>query len=114
MKRQSKKRKEGLIVVGGSTSSKVREAFLNICPSAERALAGICAEGLEKHNDNWRDTTDPQKFKMERLNHLINHLNLYRIGDITEDHMAKVVWGAMAILHFDMKCDCHKVMRLQK
>lgn len=107
------KKKDTLVTVGGATSSKLKEVFVNICPVAEQHLSLICAEGLEKHGDNWRFTADPKRFKADRLNHLIRHLNLYRQGDKSEDHMAKVMWGAMAVLHFDNHCECQYVVAMR-
>ena len=107
-------KKEKLQTIGGATSTKLKEAFVNICPRAEQELSLICAEGLEKHNDSWRFTKEKRAFKAERLNHLIKHLNLYRQGDKSENHMAKVMWGAMAILHFDNNCECQNVITMKK
>ena len=101
-------------IIGGATSTKLKEVFINICPRAEQELALICAEGLEKHNDSWRFTKEKEKFKVDRLNHMIRHLNLYRQGDKSENHIAKVMWGAMAILHFDSGCECQKIVAMRK
>src|SRR3990167_8616828 len=105
---------EDLQAIGGATSTKLKEVFVNVCPRAEQELALICAEGLEKHNDSWRSTADKTGFKVERLNHMIRHLNLYRQGDKSENHMAKVIWGCMCILHFDLGCECQNIVAMKR
>ena len=102
-----------LQLVGGATTSKVQECFVNICPRAEQELSLICTEGLEKHNDSWRYTKDPKSFQAERLNHLLKHLNNYRqSGDFEE--IAKVMWGCMAMIHFDTGCKCQEIFAMRK
>jgi hypothetical protein len=91
----------------GATRSEDAEAerFDLISPFAMRRMARIMAEGAETHGDaNWElgvplDAT---------LNHLERHLQLWKeekksgkkIGK--DDHMAKVAWGAFAIMHYEV------------
>lgn len=102
-----------LQVIGGATTSRVPEVFVNICPKAEQELALICAEGLEKHNDSWRYTEDKRSFQVERLNHLLRHLNRYRQTGSLEE-IAKVMWGCMVMIHFDTKCECQRGFAMKK
>jgi hypothetical protein len=91
----------------GATRNEDAEAerFDLISPFAMQRLAIIYAEGAKTHGQaNWEkgvpiDTT---------LNHLERHLQMWKaeqksgtkIGE--DDHMAKVAWGAFAIMHYEM------------
>jgi len=97
------------IEVGGSTSNKIAGRHDMICPTAIIKLAAVCEEGSISHGDyNWANTLETQRFKRDRLNHAMRHLELYRSGDFSEDHLAKAMWGLMAALHFDNHCKCHE------
>ena len=80
------------------------ERFDLISPFAMQRLARVYAEGAKTHGSaNWErgvplDAT---------LNHMERHLQMWKaekksgkkIGD--DDHMAKVAWGAFAIMHYE-------------
>ena len=80
------------------------ERFDLISPFALQRLARVYAEGAKAHGSaNWErgvplDAT---------LNHLERHLQMWKaevksgekIGE--DDHMAKVAWGAFAIMHYE-------------
>jgi len=90
----------------GATRSKDAdgERYDLISPFALRRVAIIMAEGAVTHGPaNWEkgiplDAT---------LNHLERHLQLWKMEQKTgkkidpDDHMAKVIWGAMAICHYE-------------
>ena len=90
----------------GATRSKDAdsERYDLISPFAMRRLAKIMAEGAETHGDaNWEKGVPLDA----TLNHLERHLQLWKMEQKTgnkndaDDHMAKVVWGAMAICNYE-------------
>jgi len=101
------KAKEKLRVFpSGATRSEdaEEERYDLISPFAMKRLAIIYAEGAKTHGDaNWEKGVPIDA----TLNHLERHLQLYKmekksgkkIGE--DDHMAKVAWGAFAILHYE-------------
>jgi hypothetical protein len=107
MRPKIKKHMEGLKDFGtGATRSKDAdgERYDLISPFALKRVAKIMAEGVITHGEaNWEmgiplDAT---------LNHLERHLQLWKMERKTgkkidhDDHMAKVIWGAMAICHYE-------------
>ena len=91
----------------GATRNEDAEAerFDLISPFAMQRLAIIYAEGAETHGDaNWEKGVPIDA----TLNHLERHLQMWKaelksgkkIGE--DDHMAKVAWGAFAIMHYEM------------
>ena len=76
------------------------ERYDLIPPSAVRREAIIMAEGAETHGDrNWEQGVPIHVC----LNHLERHLNLYKSGDRSEDHLAKIRVNAGFIIHFEEK-----------
>ena len=74
------------------------ERYDLIPPSAVRREAIIMAEGAETHGDrNWEQGVPIHVC----LNHLERHLNLYKSGDRSEDHLAKIRVNAGFIIHFE-------------
>jgi hypothetical protein len=81
-----------------------KERFDLICPFAMKRLAVIYSEGAETHGSaNWErgvplDAT---------LNHLERHLQLWKMEKKSgkkideDDHLAKVAWGAFALMHYE-------------
>jgi hypothetical protein len=55
-------------------------------------IGAIFIEGLRYGRDNWRKGVGDKDYQEERLEHAINHLFLYKEGDTSEDHLAKVAW----------------------
>ena len=95
----------------GATRSKDAdgERFDLISPNFLRRLSKIMAEGATTHGtDNWRLGIPISA----TYNHMFRHLNLWHTEKITgkkidvDDHMAKVVFGAMAIIHYEENGPC--------
>ena len=63
-----------------------------------RRLAETCAEGAKKYGErNWE-----RGFPATSLvNHALRHLNLWLLGDGTEDHLAHGTWNLLALMHFE-------------
>lgn len=55
-------------------------------------IGKIFIEGLRYGKDNWKKGMNDKEWQEERLEHAINHLFLYKEGDRSEDHLAKVAW----------------------
>lgn len=69
-----------------------------IPPASLRRLAELYARGAEKYDDhNWAKGMPTSRI----LASLLRHVEAYRIGDETEDHLAAVAWNAFAIMHFE-------------
>ena len=80
------------------------ERYDLISPFALRRVAVIMAEGAGTHGPaNWEKGVPLDA----TLNHLERHLQLWKMEQKTgkkidhDDHMAKVIWGAMAICHYE-------------
>lgn len=66
-----------------------------------RALAEIFEEGAQKYGPSaYRNK--PIKFS-NLVNHLENHLNLYKMGDRSEKHLAKVAWAVAAMIVLEVE-----------
>lgn len=71
-----------------------------ICPVGLRRLAERYAQGAKQHGDaNWLNGLPAG----DTLNHLIRHIELWRGGDRTDDHLAAAAWGLFALMHFEEK-----------
>jgi hypothetical protein len=69
-----------------------------IPPFPLQRLAELYARGAEKYDDhNWAKGMNTSRI----LASLMRHLEQYRQGDKTEDHLAAVAWNAFAIMHFE-------------
>jgi len=55
-------------------------------------LGRIFIEGLRYGKDNWKRGVHDTQYQEERLEHALNHLLLWKEGDRSEDHLAKVMW----------------------
>ena len=65
---------------------------------ALRRLAETYAEGAAKYGaDNWRKGIP----SADLLNHAMRHVELYRSGDRSEDHLAHALWNLATLAHFD-------------
>jgi hypothetical protein len=64
---------------------------------ALRRVAGLYARGAEKYDDNNWQKGIPFSRCMASLE---RHLHQFKQGDIDEDHLAAVVWNALAIMHY--------------
>lgn len=68
-----------------------------ISPHVLQALAETYAEGAKKYgDDNWLKGI-PSK---DLMNHALRHINLWQLGDTSEDHLAHAMWNLGAIIHF--------------
>lgn len=69
-----------------------------ISPIMLRRLAETCYEGAEKYGvGNAHKGIPPSNL----LNHAIAHIEKWRIGDVSEDHLAHAIWNLSMIMHFD-------------
>ena len=92
----------------GATRSEDAESerFDLISPFALQRIAVIFAEGANSHGENNWELGVPIDVT---LNHLERHLQMWKaekksgekIGEPSEDHLAKVAWGIMAIMHYE-------------
>lgn len=55
-------------------------------------IGAIFVEGLRYGKDNWKKGVNDKEYQEERLEHALNHLFLYKEGNTSEDHLAKVAW----------------------
>jgi hypothetical protein len=55
-------------------------------------LGKIFVEGLRYGKNNWKRGINDREYQEERLEHAFNHLFLWKEGDRSEDHLAKVMW----------------------
>jgi hypothetical protein len=64
----------------------------------ERRLAETYGEGAEKYGDsNWLQGIPTSNLIM----HAMNHINKYREGDKSEDHLAHAAWNLFAAMHME-------------
>jgi len=84
---------------------KIKGNFSSICPTAMRRLALIHTEGDNHYGRmNWVNVDDISKFKLDTIDHAMNHLMSYLSGNKEEDHLAKIVWGMNALMHHEDNC----------
>lgn len=91
----------------GATRSNDRAnvRFDLICPTMLERLARTMAEGAEKYGEqNWCKGI-PIK---DCLNHLEAHIQLWKNGDDSEDHLAHAIANLMFIVHFETSCRHHE------
>jgi hypothetical protein len=84
---------------GATRSNDAESERYDLCPPLwAKADATIMAEGAITHgDDNWKKGIPIHVC----LNHLERHLNLYKNGDKSEDHLAKVRVNAGFIMYFE-------------
>ena len=85
---------------GGATRSSDADAWrFDLIPASPmRRVAAIFAEGCKTHGaNNWRGGVPASVV----MNHLEGHLNAYKGGDATEDHLAKVAVNALMLLWYE-------------
>lgn len=69
-----------------------------ISPYGLARLAATYAEGADKYGgDNWRKGLPWSNI----LNHLIMHVESWKAGDRTEDHLAHAAWGLFALMEYE-------------
>lgn len=105
-KSKGKKKDKLKTFKSGATRSEdaEEERYDLISPFAMKRLAVIYSEGAETHGDsNWEKGVPLDA----TLNHLERHLQMWKMEKKSgnklgkDDHMAKVAWGAFAILHYE-------------
>ena len=94
---------------GATRSSDADEERYDLfSPFAYRRFAKVMAEGAITHGDNnWKKGIPIEVC----LNHLERHLTLWKMGDRSEDHLAKVAVNASFIIHYE---EMEKEHELQK
>lgn len=88
----------------GSTRVPIPEHYHAICPELERRVSMICAEGFDHYPDEdvkYAELSTGRKgLPLQNLiKHGAHHWNMWRRGDRTEDHLAKVAWALQQIMH---------------
>jgi hypothetical protein len=69
-----------------------------ISPIGMRRLAATYHEGAVKYGDgNWLKGMPSG----DLLNHLLKHIEQWRRGDASEDHLAHAAWNLFALMHFE-------------
>lgn len=68
-----------------------------IPPGPLKRLAELYARGAEKYGEsNWE-----LGMPMSRItSSLMRHMEQFREGDVSEDHLAAVTWNALALMYF--------------
>jgi len=65
------------------------------------ALGKIFVEGLRYGKDNWKKGVGDKEYQEERLEHALTHLALWKEGDRSEAHLAKVAWFCFTQLELE-------------
>jgi len=65
------------------------------------ALGKIFVEGLRYGKDNWKKGVGDKEYQEERLEHALTHLSLWKEGDRSEAHLAKVAWFCFTQLELE-------------
>jgi hypothetical protein len=69
-----------------------------VSPIGLRRLAERYALGAKKHGDrNWEKGVPVR----HTMNHLQRHIEKWRSGDRSEDHLAAAAWGLVALMHYE-------------
>ncbi len=103
----------------GATRIPVEEHFHYICPELERRVALICAEGFAAYPDKevpYAELSTGRKGLplANHMKHARRHFNKWLKGDRTEDHLAKVAWAIMSIMHDESNPECEHFNMLLK
>lgn len=85
-----------------------------VCPELERRVGLIFAEGLIKYKDSNVTEADTTTARFggpldNLIKHMLNHLNKWRQGDRTEDHLAKIAWSIQQIMHQETNCEHYNI-----
>lgn len=69
-----------------------------ISPHALRRLGTWCGKGAKKYGErNWEKGMP----FMRCIGSILRHVAGYILRDNTEDHLAAIMWNAMAIIHYE-------------
>lgn len=81
---------------GSSYRVPIGTRFDLIPPLALRRLADVYGEGAVKYGES--EYLNRVLKASNVINHMVNHLLLFMVGDKKEDHAAKVAWGAFTLM----------------
>ena len=81
---------------GSSYRVPIGTRFDLIPPLALRRLADVYGEGAVKYGES--EYLSRVLKASNVINHMVNHLLLFMVGDKKEDHAAKVAWGAFTLM----------------
>ena len=83
---------------GSQRDSQAGKPRYDLIPSlALKRVADLYARGAEKYDDwNWAKGQNYSRVMAS----LERHLHAFKQGETSEDHLAAVVWNALAIMHF--------------
>jgi hypothetical protein len=86
----------------GAKSSEQKPRY-DLCPQAAfRRWAQRMAEGAKSHGDrNYQKGASDPVFRLDRINHLLEHAHKFAEGDRSEDHLAAVMANAGMLIWFD-------------
>lgn len=84
---------------GATRSTDAEDVRYDLIPPAPlRRLARRYAMGCATHGErNWEQGLPTGS----TINHLVRHLEAWRDGDRSDDHLAAVAWGAFALMFFE-------------
>ena len=69
-----------------------------IPPYPLKRLADLYVRGAEKYDDhNWAKGQPTSRI----LDSLMRHVEAYRMGETTEDHLSAIAWNAFALMQFE-------------
>lgn len=93
---------------GQGVRDKIRPRYDLVPLEFDNELASIFEEGRrprpglpEGYGDSWKK--GGEDFLRDCLNHALWHLKKYMEGDRSENHLAKVAWGCLAVRFHDLK-----------
>jgi hypothetical protein len=87
---------------GGATRSSKKPRYDLIEPSFLEGIATVLSEGAAKYGvDNWK--RGGPEFAGDILNHLIEHLLLWRSGDRSEPHLRNAACNLMFLTWYSIK-----------
>lgn len=65
------------------------------------AIGKIFVEGLRYGKNNWKKGVGDKNYQEERLEHALTHFALWKEGDRSEAHLAKVAWFCVTQLELE-------------
>ena len=89
-----------IVYESGAARSKMEVRWDLLCEEFIRDMAIVMKEGADKYgDDNWKGGV-PEGVTM---NHLLEHLYQWQIGDRSEPHLAKVAINAMFLDWYEQR-----------
>lgn len=95
---RSPSRTRRIVYPGGAQRDDLETGYDQIDWEAEKRISAIFIEGEAKYG---RGNYKKGLPFTDIYNHMRNHLNLYREGDRSEDHLAKAAWGAIVMMELE-------------